>query len=123
MSGAQQQVGAGLTAGRHGRGVRWVERSGTLMSKSYPPLGEMLSPLVIDTFLLDYHLGHVLLLTFVLSLLGTLPLKSRKVIAAVVITFGVIFTISPFSTMPATYILFGIGLVVVGPLLWTTADS
>jgi hypothetical protein len=93
------------------------------MSKSDPPLGEMLSPLVIDTFLLDYHLGHVLLLTFVLSLLGTLPLKSRKVIAAVIVTFGVIFTISPFSTMPATYILFGIGLVVVGPLLWTTADS
>jgi uncharacterized membrane protein (DUF485 family) len=83
----------------------------------------MLSPLVIDTFLLDYHLGHVLLLAFVASLLGTIPLKSQKVIAAVVMGFGAIFVMAPFTTMPATYILFGIGLVVVGPLLWTTADS
>jgi hypothetical protein len=93
------------------------------MRDSLSPPDKMLSPLVIDTFLLDYHLGHVLLLAFVASLLGALPLKSQKVIAAVVVTFGVIFTVSPFSTMPATYILFGIGLVVVGPLLWTTADS
>ena len=83
----------------------------------------MLSPLVIDTFLLDYHLWHVLLLAFVASLLGTIPLKSQKVIAAVVMGFGAIFVMAPFTTMPATYILFGIGLVVVGPLLWTTADS
>jgi len=102
---------------------RRVERNGTLMGESHGALSEMLSPLVIDTFLLDYHLGHVLLLAFVASLLGALPLKSQKVIAAIIVTFGVIFTVSPFSTMPATYILFGIGLVVVGPLLWTTADA
>ena len=83
----------------------------------------MLSPLVIDTFLLDYHLGHVLLLAFVASLLGAAPLKSQKLIAAVVMGFGAIFVMAPFTTMPATFILFGIGLAVVGPLLWTTADS
>ncbi len=83
----------------------------------------MLSPLVIDTFLLDYHLGHVLLLAFVASLFGAAPLKSQKLIAAVVMGFGAIFLMAPFRTMPATFILFGIGLAVVGPLLWTTADS
>ncbi len=93
------------------------------MRESLPSPDEMLSPLFIDTFLLDYHLGHVLLLAFVASLLGVLPLKSQKVIAAVIVSFGLIFSMSPFTTMPATYILLGIGLVIVGPLLWTTADS
>ncbi len=83
----------------------------------------MHTPLLIDAFLLDYHLGHVLLLAFVASLLGAAPLKSQKVIALVVMGFGAIFLMAPFTTMPATYILFGIGLAVVGPLLWTTADS
>lgn len=83
----------------------------------------MLTPLLIDQFLLDYHLGHVLLLAFAASVLGVLPLKSRKVLALVVMGFGAIFLMAPFTTMPAPYILFGIGLAVVGPLLWTTAES
>ncbi|MFC7116283.1 hypothetical protein ACFQH2_16845 [Natronoarchaeum sp. GCM10025703] len=28
---------------------------------------------LLDTFLLDYHIGHVLALTFVLVMLGSLP--------------------------------------------------
>ncbi|WP_418281597.1 hypothetical protein [Halorubrum sp. DTA98] len=83
----------------------------------------MHTPLLIDQFLLDYHLGHVLLLAFVASLLGTVPLKSQKVIATVVMGFGAIFLMAPFTTMPPMYILFGIALAVIGPLLWTTADS
>ncbi|MWV63726.1 hypothetical protein GRS48_02645 [Halorubrum sp. JWXQ-INN 858] len=79
--------------------------------------------LLVDQILLDYHLGHVLLLAFGASLLGAAPLKSQKVIAAVVMGFGAIFLMAPFTTMPATYILFGIGLAVIGPMLWTTADS
>ena len=83
----------------------------------------MLTPLLIDTFLLDYHLGHVLLLAFAASVLGVLPLKSQKVLSLVVMGFGAIFLMAPFTTMPPTFILFGIGLAIVGPLLWTTADS
>ncbi|EMA66809.1 hypothetical protein C461_09871 [Halorubrum aidingense JCM 13560] len=83
----------------------------------------MLSPLFIDTFLLDYHLGHVLLLGFVVSLLGAAPLKSQKVIASVFAGFGVIFIIAPNTTMPPTFILLGIPLVLIGALLWTMADS
>ncbi len=83
----------------------------------------MLSPLVIDTFLLDYHLGHVLLLGLVVSLLGAAPLKSQRVIASICAVFGVIFISAPYTTMPPTYILLGIPLVIIGALLWTMADT
>ena len=79
----------------------------------------MLSPLAIDTFLLDYHLGHVILLGFIVSLLGAVPLKSQKVFASVFAGFGLIFMVSPFTTMPKVYILAGIPLILVGALLWT----
>ncbi|WP_434521660.1 hypothetical protein [Halorubrum sp. AS12] len=81
----------------------------------------MLSPLVIDTFLLDYHLGHVILLGLVVSLLGAAPLKSQKIIASILAVFGVIFMMAPYTTMPPTYILVGIPLVLIGTLLWTMA--
>ena len=83
----------------------------------------MLSPLVIDTFLIDYHLGHVLVLGFVVSLLGAAPLKSQRVIASIFAGCGVIFLGTPSTTMPPTYILLGIPLVLIGALLWTMADS
>ncbi|GAA0716201.1 hypothetical protein J2744_000831 [Halorubrum trapanicum] len=81
----------------------------------------MLSPLVIDTFLLDYHLGHVILLGLVVSLLGAAPLKSQKVIASILAVFGVIFIMAPYTTMPSTFIIAGIPLVLIGTLLWTMA--
>ena len=81
----------------------------------------MLSPLVIDTFLLDYHLGHVLLFGLVVSLLGAAPLKSQRVIASILAVFGVVFIMAPYTTMPPTFILVGIPLVLVGTLLWTMA--
>ena len=83
----------------------------------------MLSPLAIDTFLLDYHLGHVILLGFILSLLGAAPLKSQRVIASVFAGFGLIFFMSPYTMMPKTYILIGIPLILIGALLWTMADG
>ncbi|MDB2223343.1 hypothetical protein PN419_12335 [Halorubrum ezzemoulense] len=81
----------------------------------------MISPLVIDTFLLDYHLGHVLLFGLVVSLLGVAPLKSQKALASIMAVFGVIFLMAPYTTMPPTFILLGIPLVLVGTLLWTMA--
>ncbi|ELZ45594.1 hypothetical protein C463_06177 [Halorubrum californiense DSM 19288] len=81
----------------------------------------MISPLVIDTFLLDYSLGHVLLFGLVVSLLGAAPLKSQKVIASILAVFGVIFLMSPYTTMPPIFILLGIPLILVGTLLWTMA--
>ncbi|PAU82984.1 hypothetical protein CK500_12720 [Halorubrum salipaludis] len=83
----------------------------------------MLSPLFIDTFLLDYHLGHVILLGFVVSLLAAAPLKSQKVIASVFAGFGTIFLVAPYTTMPQVYILAGIPMILIGALLWTMAGS
>ncbi|SEH58129.1 MULTISPECIES: hypothetical protein [Halopenitus] len=80
-----------------------------------------LQPLV-NNFLLNYHLGHVLLFTFAVTTLGALPLKSQRVIAVNLVVFGLIFAVAPFSTMSAPYILFGLVLIVVGPLLWTMAE-
>ncbi|MDZ5813387.1 hypothetical protein U4E84_18820 [Halorubrum sp. AD140] len=81
----------------------------------------MLSPLFIDTFLLDYHLGHILLFGLIVSLLGAAPLKSQKIMASILTAFGVIFLMAPYTTMPPTFILLGIPLVLVGTLLWTMA--
>lgn len=75
----------------------------------------------IDTILLDFHMGHVLLGAFVLALLGAIPLRSMKVIALTVSTFGVIFMLTPTAAMPDTYLFLGIGLVIVGPMLYVTS--
>ncbi|MGZ0746628.1 hypothetical protein [Haloparvum sp. AD34] len=83
----------------------------------------MLPLQLVDSFLLPYHLGHVLLLAFVMSTLGALPLKNQRVIAVNITLFGVIFMVAPFSAMTPPYILLGIALVVIGPLLWTTAEA
>lgn len=76
---------------------------------------------LVDSFLLDYHVGHVLLLMLVVTTVGAIPLGSQKVIAVNLLTFGLIFTMSPFGIMTELYILLGIALVVIAPLLWTTA--
>ncbi|ESS11170.1 MAG: hypothetical protein A07HR60_01886 [uncultured archaeon A07HR60] len=78
---------------------------------------------LVDSFLLDYHVGHVLLLLLVVTTLGAIPLGSQKVIAANLMTFGLIFTVSPFGIMTQLYILLGIALIVIAPLLWTTATE
>lgn len=77
---------------------------------------------VIDSFLLDYNVGQALLLGLILTTLGTLPLRSRRVLSLVAVTFGVIFLLTPQALVPVHYLFFGIALVVVGPLLYVTAD-
>lgn len=81
----------------------------------------MLPLQVIDSFLLDYNVGQALLLGFILSVAGTLPLKSRKVLSLVALSFGVIFMLTPQSLVPVHYLFLGIVLVVVAPLLYVTA--
>ena len=78
---------------------------------------------LLDTFLLDYHIGHVLVLTFVLVMLGSLPFRSRKILALNAILFGVIFIAVPLSmTENIMYRLVGFALVIVAPILYTTAE-
>jgi len=78
---------------------------------------------VIDNFLLDYHIGHALLVVFALVMLASLPLRSRKVLALNTILFGIVFMVTPFQMVETPmFRLAGLGLVVLSPLLYVTAD-
>jgi hypothetical protein len=87
---------------------------------------------VIDSFLLNYNVGDALLVVFALGLLATLPLKSRKMTTLHVIIFGLVFLLTPSSMFAVSssgshflgsslqYKMLGLGLLVVGPVLFTT---
>jgi hypothetical protein len=81
----------------------------------------MLPLQVIDSFLLNYNVGQAILLGFVLTTLGAVPLKSQRIIAANAMLFGLIFALTPNSLVPVHYLFLGIVLLVVGPILWVTA--
>jgi len=79
---------------------------------------------IIDDFVANYHIGHVLVLLLVLSVVGTLPLGSRKVVSINATLFGLLFLVTPGSLVgddPFTYRFLGIALVVVAPILYVTA--
>ncbi|MFQ3476150.1 hypothetical protein HKK80_07805 [Halonotius sp. F2-221B] len=80
-------------------------------------------PLFIDAILVDYHLGQFLLLGFVLTTLGALPLKSQRVIGVNTILFGLIFVLTPISLMESAraYLFLGLALLVIGPMIYVTA--
>jgi len=75
---------------------------------------------LVDDFLLQYNVGQALLLLFVLSLLGALPLKSRKVLSLNAILFGLLFVLTPASLAPLEFKFLGVGLLVVAPMLYVT---
>lgn len=81
----------------------------------------MLPLQLIDSFLLDYHMGHVMLLLFAVTTAGALPLKSQRLVAVNLTLFGALFAMAPFGLMTAAYVLFGVALLVIGPLLYATA--
>ena len=74
---------------------------------------------VIDTFLQQYHMGQVFLAVFLVGLLGTLPLKSKTAVGLHIITFGLLFMLTPLSLMAGEFIwrAVGIALIFVGPML------
>lgn len=78
---------------------------------------------VIDSFLLNYNIGQALLLGFVLTTVGALPLKSPRIIALNSIVFGLIFILTPQSLAPIHYVFLGIVLVVVGPIIWVSFEK
>lgn len=84
---------------------------------------------LLDDLLLPITLGHVLLALFVVSIVGVLPLGSRKVLSANTIIFGLLFLLTPADLMTTTttldvfpYRFLGIALLVIAPILYTTAD-
>lgn len=78
---------------------------------------------LLESFLLDVHIGHVLTLLFGLSVLGSVPFGSRKLVSANVMIFGLLFIVTPLSMMAddPLYRFFGIILVLVAPMLWAFA--
>lgn len=75
---------------------------------------------LIDDFLLPYNVGQVLLVLFVLVVLGSLPLGSRKVLSLNLILFGVLFIVTPTSLVPMPFTFLGLALVVIGPMIYVT---
>lgn len=89
---------------------------------------------LLDSFLLGYNLGDALLLLFGLGILAVIPMKSWKVLTLHLLLFGLIFFLTPssmFSVSPngahllgsaLEYKLLGLGLLLVSPVLYATAD-
>jgi hypothetical protein len=88
---------------------------------------------LLDSFLLNYNVGDALLVAFALGFLATIPMKSRRVTTLHVILFGAVFLLTPASMLAVDsggahllgsslqYKLLGLGLLVVGPVLYTSA--
>ncbi len=81
-------------------------------------MGSLVALQVIDNFLLNYSVGDVLLLGFVLSVLAALPTGSRKVLALNVVLFGLIFLVTPSDLAALHYKFLGIALLFAGPMLF-----
>lgn len=80
-----------------------------------------LAPLpLLDDFLLPYNVGQALLVVFFLSVLGVLPLRSRKVLSLNLAAFGLIFLLTPSQLASIHFKFLGLALVVVSPMLYVT---
>ncbi|ELZ82624.1 hypothetical protein C453_16103 [Haloferax elongans ATCC BAA-1513] len=80
----------------------------------------MLPLQLIDSFLLNYNIGQALLLVFILSTVGALPLKSRRILGINTIVFGLIFLLTPVAIAKPHYLFLGIALLIVGPILFVS---
>lgn len=82
-----------------------------------------LAPLqVIDDVLINYNIGQVVLLLFVLTLPAGYVQGSRKITAINATLFGGLFAVVPsIGGGPNYYAYLGLALLVIGPVLFTTA--
>ena len=83
----------------------------------------MLPLQVIDSFLLNYEIGQVLLLVLILGTLGLIPLGSRKVLGLHFTGFGLLFLLTPQAINSKIYLFVGLSLLVLGPMLFTTGKD
>ncbi|WP_424002995.1 hypothetical protein ACOZ4I_03285 [Haloarcula salina] len=83
---------------------------------------------VIDSFLLNYTIGDVLLLGFVGGLVAILPQRSLRMLGLHTVALGALLLITPTSAMEPNagsllasafqYKVFGIVLIVLAPVLF-----
>lgn len=83
---------------------------------------EVLPLQLMDTFLRNYNVGHALIVAFAASIVGSFVV-SRKLLSLNVIVFGLLFLLAPSTASSLVFKLFGVALVVIGPVLYTTARS
>lgn len=84
---------------------------------------------LIDGFLLNYTIGDVLLLGFVLGAVGILPTRSLKMLGAHTVSIGLLLVLIPASMMAPNagslltssfaYKLVGIVLMALAPILYS----
>lgn len=78
---------------------------------------------LVDDFLLNYNVGQAVLLLFLLALPAGYVQGSRKITAINLILFGAIFIIIPsIDGGPSHYAFLGVGLLVLGPMVYATAE-
>lgn len=75
----------------------------------------------LNDFLIDYNVGQVLFVVFLLSLLAVLPLKSRKIFALNLAVFGSVFALAPATVSTVEWRLVGVAMVILAPPLYLTA--
>lgn len=75
----------------------------------------------LNDFLLQYNVGHALLVAFVLTLPPVLLKASGKVFALFLALFGAIFALAPSSASAAHWRFFGYLLVLVAPVIYVMA--
>jgi hypothetical protein len=73
---------------------------------------------LIDDILRQYNVGQALLAAFVLAVLGSIPLGSRKLLSLNLILFGFIFLVTPASLAPIEFKFLGLALLVASPVLF-----
>jgi len=78
---------------------------------------------VIDGILRQYSVAHVILLLFVGALLAGLLKKSMKLTGLQLTAFGLLFFLTPISTHPMWFQYLGLGLIIVGPVVFITAGD
>lgn len=80
---------------------------------------------VVESFLANYHVGHALVLLFVLSVVAVLPLGSTKALSLNVVAFGLLFLLTPESVVgnDPIYKFVGLALLVVAPILYAFASD
>lgn len=88
---------------------------------------------LVDSLLLQYNTGDAVLILFVLGLLATLPLKSRKVTTLHTLGFGLLLLILPGQMLTVSsegahllgsvlqYKMLGLGMLVAAPIVYSTS--
>lgn len=78
---------------------------------------------VVDGILRQYSVAHVILLLFVGALLAGFVKKSMKLMGLQFTLFGLLFFLTPISTHPMWFQYLGLGLIIVGPVVFITAED